>query len=238
MKTATATTERTNAAVNNEHNETGISVMDEIEATVLSNEEGNDAVREKFIILDTERCIKEKDGTVWQLCDERRVAGQQHPLCWVGNDLYTITDEAGNEHIYDALYINNAGFGTYKAKNISGTEVYKALKSFKANKAPAKSLIDVSPEKMDEFGDIEGLECVAGAAYEGDVFGEELFMLMYNRLYSTDLSPLRDPSWEADLCLIAKLLGYEHVCYKDDYDPDNCYVGPIIRFYMKKQNKL
>lgn len=72
----------------------------------------------------------------------------------------------------------------------------------------------VDCHRADEQGGIAGLTMVAGDKYDGDHFGEKLFILMYERLYSTELPDLREDINRVDeLEKIAILLEYEYTCW-------------------------
>ena len=207
-----------------------LSALDEVEASAVCISEGQTAPH-RFIILDTDYCIGD-DGCKYQLADRsdaRRViesenySGAPKIICRVSDDNYTITDVNGNEREFDGLYINYAEDGKYRALKISGVDVYEALKNFKNDTVPHGKLEDIDHHYADEQGNIVGLKMVASDNYDGDCSGEELFELMYERLYSTNLPELRDINRCEELEKIAMLLGYEHVCCIDGDGADICF---------------
>ena len=208
-----------------------LSALDEVKVFAYCVTEGMTAPS-SIIILDTDYCIGD-DGCKYQLCDKEdahRVMDESTIgviICKVSDDHYTITDVYGNEREYDGLYVNYAEDGAYKALKISGVEVYEALENYKNDTVPCRKLEYVDDHRADEQGEIAGLTMVAGDKYDGDHFGEKLFILMYERLYSTELPDLRgDINRPDELEKIAILLGYEYVC---------CLNGEAdIYFYVKE----
>lgn len=195
-----------------------LSALDEVKVFAYCVTEGMTAPC-SVIILDTDYCIGD-DGCKYQLCDKEdahRVMDESNIgviICKVSDDHYTITDVYGNEREFDGLYINYAEDGAYKALEISGVEVYEALKNYKNDTVPCRKLEWVDCHRADEQGGIAGLTMVAGDKYDGDYFGEKLFILMYERLYSTELPDLREDINRVDeLEKIAILLEYEYTCW-------------------------